>query len=64
METVLEVHDRVLQFVYTWVLLPVLIAVFAAIVAGLCVGVFMVLAELMDSIIDRKATKSDQSPTD
>ena len=37
---------------------------FAAIVVGLWVGVFRVLAFVMDSIIDRKATKSDQSPTD
>ena len=37
---------------------------FAAIVVGLWVGVFRVLAFVMDSIIDRKATKSDQNPTD
>ena len=53
-----------METVLTVFLLTVAIAVGAAIVVGLWVGVFWVLAYLMDSLIDRKATKGGQNRTD
>ena len=53
-----------METVLTVFLLTGAIAVGVAIVVGLWVGVFWVLAYLMDSLIDRKATKGGQNRTD
>jgi len=52
------------ETVQTVFLLTGAIAVGVAIVVGLWVWVFWVLAYLMDSLIDRNATKGGQSLTD